>query len=95
MRRCERSRNSPIKGSHGRCWCKLLAEHMCSVGAAAEGWTGVLSPATAGSFRGGAAAVWVENVLSWLELSHAARHCPVQRTLHAGGGALGEDHSKS
>lgn len=88
MRRCERSRSSPIKGSQERCWCKLLAEQMCSVGAAAEGWMCVLSPDTTGSFRGGAAAVWVENLLSWLELSHAQGavvcrgHAPCWRGEH-------------
>lgn len=79
MRRREGSRNSPIKGSQGKCWFKLLEEHLCSVGVAAEGWTCVVFPATAGSFRGEGVAVWVEIVLSWLELSHGARCCHVQR----------------
>lgn len=85
MRRCEGSRNSPIKGSHGRCWCKLLAELVCSVGAAAEGWTCVLSPTTTGSSRGGAAALWVENLHSCLELSHLKALSCAETTLHAGG----------
>lgn len=95
MRRCERSRNSPIQGSHGRSWYKLLAEQCAQWVQQQRGGRVPCPQPPQRASEEELQLVWVENVLSWLELSHtqgaAVRrgHAPRWR------GALSEDHNKS
>ena len=74
--------NPPITGSHARCWC-VSANRWQGTFAQwvqqQQGGRAFLSAAAVVTSSRGAVAMWVENVLCLVEVSHVASCCRMQR----------------